>query len=246
MIYNRASFGRSIDRLILGWVLLLMVNILFRNTGWIINISSAFIKVFLLAGMLDPDFTLLATKIKVSPILPVDTGYPTEGGFSLVSVPAVSKADRVSWTRKKILENIETDIDTYIFSFQGVIPHAELRRMKWIKPDRTFIFLFSSSAEKVKNEFTVMPFNLTQIGAAVSGVIKTHSNLGKGCALIFSDISLLIHLFGTHAVYKVLLSKMNSLREGGVKLYGFFHHETHSDKSIPALFESIADEVIRL
>jgi hypothetical protein len=246
MIYNRASFGRSIDRLILGWGLLLMVNILFRNTGWVINISSAFIKVFLLAGMLDPDFTLLATKIKVSSTLPLDTGYPMEGGFSLISVPSVSKVNRVDWIRNKILKNIETDIYTYIFSFQGVIPHAELRRIKWIKPDRTFIFLFSSSAEKVKNEFTVMPFDLTQIGAAVSGVIKKHSNLGNGCTLIFSDMSLLIHLFGTYAVYKVILSKMSSLREESVKLYGFFHHKTHSDKSIPALFESIADEVIRL
>lgn len=248
VLYHRVAFGKNVNVFVIGWLSLFLSNFLLLNKGWILDAFAIFSKFIILSGMMNYDFIIVAHRVKkgiVPQFPPVDTGAKKEGGLKLINSPSF-KAENEDWMYRKAQENVEKDIQTYVFSFQDVISHRALRKTKWIKPEKVVVFLFSSSTEKAKEEFTVLPMDLTHIGAALSEVTKKGLDPEKGCAVIFMDLSLLIHSFGADPVYSMLLSKMGALREGSVDLFAFLHPETHADKSIVPLFTSIADEVIKL
>jgi hypothetical protein len=246
LIHNRLLFGKNVDRLVFGWFLLLVVNIFLFGMGWITDLFASFSKIVLLMGVIDQDFTIISQKVREkttfrypSPFI----GHEKEGSLVLV---CPSHSPRIEWVKRKIMENEGKENQIYIFSFQDVTPHKQLREIKWIKPEKVHILLFSQSSVKAREEFTVFSMGLTEIGAALAGVIKDNFDAEKTCTVIFMDLSLLIHSFGAYPVYNMLLNKMGALREGGVSLFAFLHPETHTDKSVVSLFTSIADEVIKL
>ena len=248
--YHRIYFGKIADKFVFGWTLLFLANFATFGMGWITDFFAIFSKLILLLGIKDYDFLILTQRIRgeiAVKYLPTDTGHGKEGGLKLILPSRYSSyITQVDWMERAILENVKKGITTFVFTFQDVVPHKELRRMKWINPEKVFIFLFSSSAEKAKKEFTVLQMGITQIGAALSEVVKKLLNSEEGCMIFLIDLSLLIHVFGAHPVYYLLLNKMGLLREGKADLFAFFHPETHSDKSIVSLFTNIADEVIKL
>jgi len=250
VIHHRVSLGRVADKFILGWFLLFLTNFLTFGMGWITDVFAVFSKIVILIGVIGRDFSASIYRIsrETAPrFLPSDTGYGEEGGVKLVFPPRDSSyMAKTNWVERKIQENLKKSVNTYIFSFQDIIPHSEMRRMKWIDPEKVEILLFSESADKTKDEFMGLPMGLQEIGATLSGVIKKYYKLEKGCTVIFTDLSLLIHVFGVYAVYNMLLNKMGSLREEKIDLFAFFHPETFSDKSVVSLFKNISNEVIEL
>lgn len=242
ILYQRVLFGKSVDKLALGWVLLLVSNISLWG-AWTDDIFSLFSKFLIFLGMMDQDFIITIEKVRdelQSPIPNAHFGEEEEGGLKLIRSSSVSKLKNLEFVNKKIKENLNNDLDTYLFSFQDTIPYSELRRIKWIKPEKIKVFLFSTSVEKMKGEFTVLPMDLIHIGATLSEVIKKD----KRSSVFFMNLSLLIHVFGVYPVYNMLLDKMGALREEGVNLFTFFYPETHSDGSVISLFENISDEII--
>ncbi len=249
MLYHRAIFGRTVDKLVLGWFSLYLSNMLLFETGWILDVFAIFFKFIILLGIMDYDFIIITDKIRrrqSSTFTPSHTSFEREGGLKLViSNHAPSQKRKIDWITAKAHENIKKGISTYIFSFQDVIPHKELWRIKWFDPKNIFIYLFSSSAERVKTEFVIFPMGLAQIGAVTSEVVKKYTNSDKGCTIIFLDISILTHYFGINRVYEMILNKLGSIRENKVELFALIHPETHSEASTVSLFKSIADEVIQ-
>lgn len=239
----RVLFGRSIDKLLFGWVLLLITNIVLFDRGGVTDVFAIFSKLVLLMGVMNQDFTLLIKRVReeINRIPSSFTGNESEGGIILITSLPTASSKKVEWVKNKVRKNIDMDVDTYIFSFQDTIPYASLREIKWMKPNRVHIFLFSATANKARKDFVVLPIKIVEIGVAIYQITQN-----KGSEIILLDISLLIHTFGTHSVYNMLLNKLGAFRENTISVFAFFHPETHSDKSVPALFESIADEVIRL
>ncbi len=248
VIYKRAIFGRILDKLVLGLVLLLLANI-FLSEQWIIDIFAIFAKIVLFFGILDQEFALIAEKIRiVNQKYPrISTGVGKEGGLNLIiPTPDSPTESEVKWMEEKIQENTKKAVDTYIFSFQDLPSHSDLRRMRWINPEKVFVLLFSSSSQRAKEEFTVFKMDITEIGATLFELIKKYSHIEGGCVVIFTDLSLLIHSFNVNDVFDMMMEKMGSLREAGVTLYAFFHPETHSDPAIAPLFKNISDSVLKL
>lgn len=249
MFYHRTIFGRTSDKFILGWLILLITN-LFLPTEWFAtNIFAILSKLVLLAGVMDQDFPILLQKVKVEIMSdqfpsPFST-LSREGVLKLIIPSNPVRSNKTKYLEQRIQENVRKEETTYIFSFQDVIPRSVLRGLKWISPNKVKVFLFSSSANTAQKEFAILPMGITEIGATISEVIKQHSSAGN-CTIIFSDLSLLIHAFGIYPIYNLLLSKMGGLREAGIKMFAFFNPETHSDKSIVSLFTSISDDVIKL
>lgn len=247
--YHRVNFGSVADRFVLGWFLLLISNVVLIGNGWLNDVFAIVSKLTLLLGIIDQNFAVITQRIHegmIPQLPPYDVGFRREGGLTLIySSSNFSHSNKMEWLLGKIRVNIEAGKDTYIFSFQDVTPHEKLRKIKWINPTKVFIFLFSSSAEKAKKEFTVLPMGVTEIGAALSEVIKKHKNSEESCTIILTDLSVLIHVFGAHTCYTMLLNKMGALREAGIELLAFFHPETHSDKSVVSLFTNICDEVMK-
>ncbi|MDQ1280441.1 MAG: hypothetical protein QG670_1704 [Thermoproteota archaeon] len=248
IMYKRAVFGKDLDKLVFGWSLLLIANIVLWGQ-WSLDIFAIAAKVILFLGILDEEFALIAEKARVKAQVypPITAGAKKEGGITL-AIPTLelSNGKEVRWMEAKVQEDVKQGIDTYIFAFQDVPSHNDLRKIKWIDPEKVFIFLFSSSAKISKEEFTVFRMDITEIGATLSGVVKNYFPSNNGCVIILTDISLLIHSFNTNDVFSMLLEKMGSLREAGVTIYMFLHPEAHNDPSIYALFRGISDSVIKL
>jgi hypothetical protein len=245
---HRMLFGRSADRLAIGWVLLYFTNVLLTGFGWVVDAFAVTAKVIILFGVLDYDFVVIAERAREKRFPAPEAGYGVEGGLKLLMSSENSNANlrEGNWLRKKASENVKEGIETIVFAFQDVVPHKELRAIKWISPEKVSVYLFSSSAQKVKAEFIVLPMGLTQIGAALSQATAQCQKSDKGCTVVFLHLSLLIQVFGAEAVYNMLLNKMGYIRENGVNLYAVFYPTMHSDPSTISLFTRLADESIKL
>lgn len=248
VVHQRLIFGISTERLAIGWLLLYYTNVFIPSMGWVTDIFAILAKILILMGLVNYDFIVIAKKAREKHFPPPEAGYGREGGFKLLLSSENQNAmlRESNWLRKKIEYNMKQGLETSIFAFQDVVPHNELRALKWVNPEKVFIYLFSSSAQKAKSEFAVLPMGLAQIGAALSQVMKQSKSSENGCLVVFLHLSLLIQLYGTDAVYEMLLNKMGYLRENGITLYSIFYPSMHNEQSVISLFTRLADETIKL
>ncbi|MDR0373807.1 MAG: hypothetical protein LBI79_09755 [Nitrososphaerota archaeon] len=249
---HRMLFGKSTDRLLIGWILLYTTNItqllLSEGTSWVVDAFAVIAKIIILFGVLDYDFVVIADKARVKKFPAPEVGYGQEGKLILLTSAENSNVivREANWLKKKTAENVNEETETAVFVFQDVFPYKELRAIKWINPEKVSVYLFSSSAQKAKSEFIVLPMGLAQIGAALSQVTLQSQKAEKGYTVIFLHLSLLIQVFGTDAVYNMLLNKMGYIRENGINLYAFFYPTIHSDPATVSLFTRLADETAKL
>ena len=248
ILRQRQFFGTSAEKLAIGWFLLYFTNIFLVGMGGVTDVFAIFAKVMILLGLLDYDFIVISKKARENRFPPLEAGFGLEGGFKILLSGDNSNAilREGNWVKKKVVENLKQGSDTIVCVFQDVVPYKELRAIKWLNPERVSVYLFSSSAQKVKSEFTVIPMGLAQIGAALSQVTKQCKSSENGCTVIFFHLSLLIHLYGAEAVHVMLLNKMGYLREHGISLYAIFYPSMHGDQSVVSLFTRLADEIIKL
>lgn len=246
--HHRVLFGKIADKFILGWLLLSVTNLLLPAEGFVTNVFAILSKIILLTGIVDQKFVILTQKIDneiSSDHVPPSYTEFSNGGIKLVDFSGnITQSYKITWIKGKIRESISKNCQVYLFVFQDVIPYEELQKIRWINPGKVKIFLFSSSAKLVRTEFTVLPMDITMIGTTISELTKKVSSLADH-SIILMDLSLLIHVFGAHQVFNLLLSKIGSLRDSRTQLFAFIDKQTHQDRSIVALFESIADEIIK-
>lgn len=251
LLIHVAILRKMVDVFIFGWFFLLLTNFILLGQGWIADVFAIFSKILILRGMIDQDFVILSQRIRnkliLNPVMPI-TSLTKEGGIRLVIPSNNSSAfsSKFNWIEKKALENTEKGTDTYVLSFQDVFPHSALRRIKWINTEKNFILLFSSSSQEIKKEFTVFPMEITHIGATLTELANKYKNSETSYTIILTNLSLIIHTFGVQATYRLLSSKLGSLRESKANVYAFIYPNTHTDKTVIPLFENISDEVIKL
>jgi len=246
--YNRVIFGKVFDKIIVGWVLLLITNCVLWG-HWTLDVLATIAKFLIFMGILDQEFTLVAEKIRASKKkhLPATIETYREGSLVLVTPPqSSSREEEIRWIESKVKENVAKQLDTYILCFHSILKHEELRRLKWMKPERVFVIIFSSGLKKTREEFTVLDMDIASIGACLTEITRMCLNKKEGCDVILVDLSVLIHSFGAHNILSMLLEKMGSIRESGVNLYAIFHSETFSDPSVEPLFKKISDSVVNL
>lgn len=249
LILHVAILRKMVDTFIFGWFFLLLTNFILLGQGWIADVFAIFSKLLILRGMINQDFFILSQKIKrtLNSSQVASTIFSAqEGGIRLILPSTISLKNRYNWIERKVIENNEKGKETYIFSFQDSFPHSALRRIKWINPEKTFILLFSSSAQEAKKEFTLLPMEITHIGASLTEIANKCKKTEKCCTIIITNLSLAIHSFGVESAYKMLVTKLGLLREANIDLFSFLYPETHSDQHILHLFENISDEITKL
>jgi len=249
IIYHRAMFGGLTDRFTLGWLFLLLVNIFLFQKGWIADVFAIFAKSTLLLGIIDHNFIILTQRVReeLAPHrLPINTGYEKEGGLKLVmsrseQLPLIKISE---WARRRVEKNAKQGVKTSLVVLQNVIPHDILRRIAWINPDRVHVFVFSQNPSG-REEFTTLKMGITEIGATLTEITKKYAKEESKGEVILVDLSILIHTFGVHETYNLILNKMGTLRSYGVPLVAVFHPETH-EKSVISLFKTITDSITQL
>jgi len=249
VLQHRSIFGKTIDKFLFGWLLLLISNFLLYNSGWIIDVLAIFSKLVILYGITDYDFAIISQRLmneRQNPVLPLTAGLEKEGGFFLVISHSMSPIDDLPWIRNFVKQNIEQGLVTYLFVFQDILPYFELRRLKWMKPDMVSIFIFSSSSKKEDKEFIFLPMDLSDLGSSIAEIADHQRKTNKESVIILSDLSQLIHFFNPLPIYKTLVSKMGLLRQARLRTYGIIHPETHQEANILPLFMNIANDTINI
>lgn len=247
IVAHRKMFGNCVDKLLVGWFLLFLINVLMPLGGWIADTIAIFSKILIITGIISYDFAIVTQKIRreiITNTYPFAKGNIEEGGFQLVMFRSKSEPPLKtvsSWLKSKVEENIQNNIETYIIVLQNVLPYSMLRSLAWSKPGLVHSFIFSQYP-KENEEFTTINFGETELGATITEITRKHKRKKE---IILIDLSILIHSFDSPRTYNFLLSKMGLLRSSGTMLTAVFHPETHGEKTI-ALFKSVADNIIQI
>jgi hypothetical protein len=251
IVVHRRLFGSSVDKLLVGWLTLFLVNILLPMGGWAADTLAIFGKLVLLLGIRDYDFAILSQKIRnglSSSVSSPIAGFGEKGGMEMVVVKqreepplrAVTK-----WLKNRVDQNVDKGVETSVFIMQNVIPFDALRAIVWNMPDRVHVFMFSNDSPPGGKDFTVLKFGLAEIGAAVTEVTRREREIEVVHEIVLVDLSIMIHTFGTEDVYNLLLNKMGALRSSLTYLTAIFHTSTHEDLVV-SLFRTLADNITQL
>lgn len=158
------------------------------------------------------------------------------------NVPSVVKTSE--WLRNKIEENIDKKIETNLIVLCNIIPFNVLRSILWSDPELIHIFILSQNYSNNK-EFKTLEYGITELGAVITEVSRKYAKNKRRGEIIFLDLSILIHTFGADEVYGLLLNKLGSLRTSGTSLITIINPKIHKE-SVLALFEAIADEIVKV
>ena len=128
IIDQRVVFGRNLDKLIMGWLLLIFTNTLLHNQGLVSDSLAIISKLVILFGIVDYDFVIVAKRIRGgfnhSDSLN-DEGRRVEGGLKLVIPPVKNgsfwKTKSVDWIIKQVNENLNKKKFNYLFSYKDQI-----------------------------------------------------------------------------------------------------------------------------
>lgn len=250
IIIHRRLFGNCVDKLIIGWLLLFLANVLLPIRGWVLDALAIFSKIIILAGIMDYDFAIVTQKVRneLSPhVLPATAGYVEEGGLTLVTFRTEAETPLIAiskWVKSAVEENIRRNVETSIMVLQNVIHYNTLRSVAWSKPELVHILVFSKNPTDLK-EFTTLRYGITELGATITEIAKKHVGSDSKGVIILVDLSILIHRLGAREVYSFLLEKMGILRSSGTSLIALFHPTTHEERVV-ALFKTIADKIIQV
>ena len=250
ILIHRKLFGSCVDKLMIGWFSLLLVNILFPFGGWIADTLAIFGKIIILMGIVSYDFAIMTLKVRdglTASISSPTSGYGEKGEFELAmlksrEVPPLTTICK--WLKSRVDENVKRNINTSILVLQDIIPYNALRSIAWRKPELIHIFTFSQDTSN-RPEFVALKYGIAEIGATITEIAKKNSSLEHKQEIILVDLSIMIHTFGANEVYNLLLNKMGTLRSNGTSLVAPFHQQTHED-SVVALFKTIAGSIIQL
>lgn len=249
MVSHRTIFGNCVDKFIIGWFSLFLINVLIPGGGYISDFLSIFSKVIIMSGIISYDFAIITKKIRNeldSPNLKTIPGFEEEGGLKLVSFrsgPQSPLSNVSQWIDLEVEKNVKNNLDSNIIVLQDTLPYSALRSILWKKPERVRIFIFSQNFSNYR-EFTTLRYDLTELGATITEIAKRTSEGGGKGDIILVNLSILIHTFGTERVYSFLLNKMGMLRASGTSMFAVFHPETHEEQ-VANLFRTIADSVIQ-
>jgi NADH:ubiquinone oxidoreductase subunit K len=246
LLDHRYIFGKSLDKIAIGWLLLFIINLIMPDSSWILDTLNIFAKAVILWGITEYDFVILVKNIRERMIQRASfstTEFKKEGVFEIVKYSSSKGSqENVEWIKRKIGENISQDVKSYVFCFQDTIQHHMLRSLKAMGPEKVSILLFSSNSAHKDNDFVVLPMGLTEVGAALSEITQSNLNSQNGCTVFLSNFSLLIHTFGAYPCYNMILSKIGEIRRANVEVIAFVSPETHKDKSVIPLFTNISDK----
>ncbi|MCW4049338.1 MAG: hypothetical protein NWE89_06320 [Candidatus Bathyarchaeota archaeon] len=246
----RLNFSSSIDLLLVGWAILLLVNVAFAFNAmepYYVDIMAIFAKIVIFVGMIKPSFSLLLDDMKMFLIAGNPSVYISEetGGISLIK-SRESRSSVLEWISDKATENTDKGIRTILISTYDLISFNDLSARNLI--DKLYFVRMVTGGRTIKNIFEennmLIDDDLNVLDILISDIIDYSNDRKLACDIILYSLSSLIHTHGEKRVYSFLLSNMTPIKTSRVRLYNFFYPETHKEESEKKKFETIVDNVI--
>lgn len=253
LFFIRRKYHASLDLFIIGWLILLVVNIALASN----MVNLIFVEMFaicgkavILIGMISPQFSFLVDDMKRFLISGTPGKYPNgiQENFILVNIETSEKYQEQDWISDKVRENLEQGIRTILVVLYDLITPSELRSRGLGENDLYFVRISPNRElrmQSIEDNTALMSDDLSQLGLLISEIIKYSEERKIRCDIILYTLTWVIHTHGWDNVYRLLISKIPELKKSDVQLYSVYYPETHNVEEI-SKFEKIADKILNL
>ena len=245
----RVNYSQSIDLLLIGWALLLLVNVAFAFDAmevYYVDVMAIFAKAVILIGMTKPSFSLLVDDLKEFLLSGSPTIYTNVGQGQISLVESNGKREEIiDWIANKAEENTDRGIRTILISTYDMISLSDLQARNLT--DKLYFVRMITGGRLIKNIFEenqmAIDDDLNILDIMFSDIIGYSNDKLLNCDIILFSLSSLIHTHGEKRVYSFILSVITPIKSSYVRLYGLFNPETHKDKADVKRFEAIFDKI---
>lgn len=243
--------GRDLKMLTFGWVLLLVINLIYLLGGiysGYIDILSGLSKIIIFWGMTAPSFQTIEDDLKRFFIRGIPVEYPEkpiQGHFVLVEIDNERQND-IDWIKNRIQDNTKKGIRTIFVSYYDVISSQSILSSE-IDED---VFIVKINPRKTQDEhiFDKQVISITddvsRLDLLLSDIIQFSDEGRVPCEIIMYSLSLAILTHGWRRVYSFITSNNSKLKSSLVQFVAFYSLDAHEDKTDVIKFTVMADQII--
>jgi len=251
VILLRRKYGKVLNLLLLGWILLLTTNILFGLVllpEYFIDFFAVISKLVIVYGATSPMFP--AVGMRVEEFLRKSSEKPVveRTHIALVKCTGSSRLKELSWIKQSVLENSKKGIKTILIILYDLISPLELKDLGLLDHEDVYIVrvLRDVRQETDLKKLTTIRDDLTSLGVLFSKIVKYARENSVNCNIILYSLSWLIRSHGWRSVYMLTTQKIPDLKNSPVCLQAFCYPDIHKNKTALSLFERMAEETIIL
>jgi hypothetical protein len=253
LIFIKRNYGESLDLFIVGWVLLLIINIampLEMMNPVYIDLVAILAKLIIFQGMMSPRFSLLADNMKQFLLTGFPEVYPSNTSEHIIMIlPNESQRENeVEWISHHVTDNSKHGIRTVLVTLYDLITPSQLEA-KGLHRDDIYLVRLMPKGDRVMQSIgdrvAVMSDELTRLKMLISEIIDFSNERQIHCNIIIYSLSWAIHTHGEEEVYSLILEKTPDLKASFVQVYFFFYPDTHEEVEV-AKFKRLADKIITI
>ena len=253
LLVIRRRYAATLDLLIVGWLILLLVNIgqpLGLISSSFVEMMAVFGKVIIFYGMVSPKFSFLVDDLKRYLISGTPEVYNNENhlGLTLINSGEVDRNTEIQWIIKKIGENSPKAVRTVVVTIYDTISPRDLRAAG-LDDDFFLVRVLAGGTGHLRTfeeQIMTLSDDPNELELLFSDIMGFSNDKKIRCEIILYSLSILIHTHGWKRIYTFLLSKMSQLKVSNVAIYAFYYPKTHSEDADIAKFEKLADRVIAI
>ena len=251
LIFIKRTYGEALDLFIVGWVLLLIINIampLEMMNPVYIDIVAILAKLIIFQGMMSPRFSLLADNMKQFLLAGLPEVYPSDINEHIILIlPNEShRENELEWISHHVTDNSKNGIRTVLVTLYDLITSSQLET-KGLHRDDIYLVRLMPKGDRVMQSIgdsvAVMSDELNRFKMLISEIIDFSNERKIHCNIILYSLSWAIHTHGEEEVYSLILEKTPDLKASFVQLYCFFYPKTHEELEV-AKFKRLADKII--
>ena len=253
LIFIKRKYGESLDLFIVGWVILLIINVampLEMMNPVYIDLVAILAKLIIFQGMMSPRFSLLADNMKQFLLTGLPEVYPSDINEHIILIlPNEShRENELEWISHHVSDNSKHGIRSVLVTLYDLITPSQLET-KGLHRDDIYLVRLMPKGDRVMQSIgdsvAVMSDDLDRLKMLISEIIEFSNERMIHCNIILYSLSWAIHTHGEKEVYSLILEKTPDLKASFVQLYCFFYPETHEELEV-AKFKRLADKIITI
>jgi len=247
----KKRYGKLVDPLLIGWVLLTITNTLFVlevPLTFYLDLPASFAKIIIAYGILNPNFFYVGTHMAAFLKKASSKPCSTRAHFTLVKCEKASRLKELNWLKQIIEDNLTDNLKTTLVTVYDSISTTELADLEFLSNKNIGLIrvLREVKEQSKSSNITLLKDDLTSIGLLFSNLIAQNRKEPKDQVLIIYPLSWLILTHGWKNMYLLLSSKISELKETKTHLIAFYYPNTHSDKTIHYTLEKMAEQIISI
>lgn len=253
LVYIHYKSENNLSILILGWVMILMLNISFV-TGVIepglVDLLQSIQKVILYIGITQPRFTFIAEQFENYMISGLSSEFVdlSSGSISFVDLSDQTRQKEEDWILSRARVNKAKGVRTIVISMYDLLSTPSMSEA-WSNNDLYYVKVIQGVRESsgvFEEQTMTLRDDLRIMNLFFKDIIDYSVDKKIPCEIILHNLSTLIHSHKWKPVYSLFISLNPIIKNSSVNLIFFYYPETHEEGSDIKKFETLADTFIHV